>query len=759
MGDSPASIPFNSSGTEIATAANPLRTDPTGTTTQPVSATALPLPTNAATSGKQDTGNTSLGNIDTKLPASVGQKAMAASLPVVIASDQSAIPVTGSFAASVIPNPDDTTGNISALNGTVSAAVEGWQSCGVVLTGTWAATVVPEVSYDGGTTWISVGLVVPASVANSLPVITGYVSANGSYQIMGMGPMTHVRVRALAYTSGTVAVRLVFSDTAPAMGYSLTQILQNVMASVLNSSTANLAAWASFTGIAESTLGIAGIQVNIKASQPVSIQVQQSQEGTNWDTVDEQTFPAGEGDARTFQAVGSYFRLVVTNVGNATTTYFRLQTALCPVVEAVPRALTPTGRLRLASMTSSWSPDPNDFQDRAQHRALLMDRDRNLRTRGGVFTDAASFRDDFTVGENYTDLTGTVYFTNGSKIVTGVGTAFGAELNKWQYLKLSSHADSVYNHVIDIVNDTQLELEEPYAGATGSGTGRTSFWVYAIGTGGSITQTNSEIALASGTTSGTLVQAKRTGDYLPYVGGARIKISQRIANQETHVGLADGDIGSVNTQALIVFTGTDNTKAKLRTSFSATDVEETEFTLPNALVSSTYAYYQIEIGAGKVTLLVNDVKVAEHRLHIPGPYTPMDCHVCIKNTAVPASTTTLTLDTFYLTNFDQVQVSGAPKGDPLPTKEMRASKATCANVTAAVADTLVLAANADRLGASVVNDSASILYVKFGSGASATSYTVRMTAYAYYEVPFGYTGQINGFWVSAIGNARVTEVQ
>lgn len=38
----------NNSGTEIGTSGNPVRTDPTGTTTQPVSAASLPLPTGAA---------------------------------------------------------------------------------------------------------------------------------------------------------------------------------------------------------------------------------------------------------------------------------------------------------------------------------------------------------------------------------------------------------------------------------------------------------------------------------------------------------------------------------------------------------------------------------------------------------------------------------------------------------------------------------------------------------------------------------------
>jgi hypothetical protein len=43
----------NASGTEIGTAANAIRTDPIGTTTQPVSAASLPLPTGAATSANQ----------------------------------------------------------------------------------------------------------------------------------------------------------------------------------------------------------------------------------------------------------------------------------------------------------------------------------------------------------------------------------------------------------------------------------------------------------------------------------------------------------------------------------------------------------------------------------------------------------------------------------------------------------------------------------------------------------------------------------
>jgi hypothetical protein len=56
--------------------------------TVPVSAAALPLPTGASTEA-------TLAALSTKFPTTIGQKAMAASLAVVLASDQSAIPVTG----------------------------------------------------------------------------------------------------------------------------------------------------------------------------------------------------------------------------------------------------------------------------------------------------------------------------------------------------------------------------------------------------------------------------------------------------------------------------------------------------------------------------------------------------------------------------------------------------------------------------------------------------------------------------------------
>jgi hypothetical protein len=90
----------DSTGVNIASvsAANALKVDGSAVT-QPISAASLPLPTGAATAALQTTGNNSLAAIDAGIPAALGQTTMAASMPVVIASNQSAIPVVGNVAS------------------------------------------------------------------------------------------------------------------------------------------------------------------------------------------------------------------------------------------------------------------------------------------------------------------------------------------------------------------------------------------------------------------------------------------------------------------------------------------------------------------------------------------------------------------------------------------------------------------------------------------------------------------------------------
>ncbi len=92
-------------------------------------------------------------------------------------------------------------------------------------------------------------------------------------------------------------------------------------------------------------------------------------------------------------------------------------------------------------------------------------------------------------------------------------------------------------------------------------------------------------------------------------------------------------------------------------------------------------------------------------------------------------------------------------------KELRSGTATVTSVGDSATSVSLLASNANRLGATIFNDSSATLYIKLGSTASTTSFTFKALQDDYYEVPYGYTGAIDGIWSSdAGGNARITEL-
>jgi hypothetical protein len=96
----------------------------------------------------------------------------------------------------------------------------------------------------------------------------------------------------------------------------------------------------------------------------------------------------------------------------------------------------------------------------------------------------------------------------------------------------------------------------------------------------------------------------------------------------------------------------------------------------------------------------------------------------------------------------------------LTVEDVPSTVATTTQVADNAASVTLLASNAARLGAVIENDSSAVLYVKLGATASTTDYTVRMVRYAYFEVPYSYTGRIDGIWASDPndGAARVTEL-
>jgi hypothetical protein len=127
-------------------------------------------------------------------------------------------------------------------------------------------------------------------------------------------------------------------------------IIQNVMADPVNSSTSNITAGATWNSdsTGSSTLGVAGIQTNVYMSQNGIVYIDQSMDQIHWDIVDSfNYYTTLGGNSWTTQATASYTRVRVKNVGTVDASNVRIQTALCPIVEAVPRALDYEGNLKV----------------------------------------------------------------------------------------------------------------------------------------------------------------------------------------------------------------------------------------------------------------------------------------------------------------------------------------------------------------------------------------------------------------------------
>lgn len=162
------------------------------------------------------------------------------------------------------------------------------------------------------------------------------VDTNGGQIIAGEGT-------AGSPVGGVVSVQGVTGGTA-------LPVIQSEKVSTNNSSTANLASAATFTGTSDNILGYGSISVSFKADQQCTIQVQQSTDNSNWDYVSSYVVAASTGDSRAFRANGNYARVLVTNNGGSTTTLLRLQTILSPVGEALPTALSGGGQLKAADV-------------------------------------------------------------------------------------------------------------------------------------------------------------------------------------------------------------------------------------------------------------------------------------------------------------------------------------------------------------------------------------------------------------------------
>lgn len=108
-----------------------------------------------------------------------------------------------------------------------------------------------------------------------------------------------------------------------------------------------------------------------------------------------------------------------------------------------------------------------------------------------------------------------------------------------------------------------------------------------------------------------------------------------------------------------------------------------------------------------------------------------------------------------------IQVADTDVGysNPVPVSQV-ATTATVTSVSGSISSVTLLSANSARKMAAFYNESNANLYIKFGTTASNTSYTILLPKDGYYELPHSgaYTGRIDGIWSSATGAVRITEL-
>jgi hypothetical protein len=92
---------------------------------------------------------------------------------------------------------------------------------------------------------------------------------------------------------------------------------------------------------------------------------------------------------------------------------------------------------------------------------------------------------------------------------------------------------------------------------------------------------------------------------------------------------------------------------------------------------------------------------------------------------------------------------------------LQPSSSTVTKIAQSTSSVVLAAANPNRLGLTIYNDSTKPLYVRVETGPATTdNWTVKLRKDDYYELPFpAYLGEVTAIWgVAGAGAARVTEM-
>jgi hypothetical protein len=186
-------------GTLFGQAANPLRIDPTGTTTQPVQ---QGTPGSNAQAWWTQIGDTSTGPVNVTLPTVSA-----------VAADRALVVAVSPNTPILLTQPDTVSPGVAFDNPSASVDVDlaGYHGVGFILNpGTFVGTLVAELLFSAAVLYVPTKFLDPTTLeeTDSL-MLTGDSISSISKSILIAGGATNVRVRASAYGSGSSTGRLI----------------------------------------------------------------------------------------------------------------------------------------------------------------------------------------------------------------------------------------------------------------------------------------------------------------------------------------------------------------------------------------------------------------------------------------------------------------------------------------------------------------------------------------------------------------------
>lgn len=545
--------------------------------------------------------------------------------------------------------------------------------------------------------------------------------------------------------------------------------------STVNSSTTPLAANGVFTGTSEDVSAYADIRVTVfsdVASATDGLSMQQSQDGTNWDQTDLYTIAASTGKAFDVPVYAKFFRIVYTN-GNTIQAAFRLQ-AVFHISRTKPSSQRPMDARG----------NDNDMEENLAYNM-------SYNVSGNNWNRSKDIGVAGIPAAGISDGTNTANVVAGDTGFNGVATAAAGNTAGFSINSVTTSTPvNCEGYAWVIVQYTTVGTGVIIAGQFSNDGGTTwtsaSSWqafnstsnantgisgaagMYASPSWGKLFRLNVTV-IGSGTQAGNI--------YLTNTPRA-FSTMQMLSAQSgpwTMGGVVTGTTGTITTNASAITStvvpgtasgglaliSTRGTYAGI--SFGITASDDTGTTFYNVPIYDVAANQwlapgsTITPGTNASKLYWVPVSPANQQIKVlASAYTSGTGNIRISYGTVPGSAgSTMAQLMDAAGNNRGVNVDAANN----LTVSQYAATSTLTNVASSASTVSLLASNTAAKSRIIYNDSTQVLYIKYGTTASTTSYTVQVAANGYFEFPQPtYTGAVDGIWASANGNARITEV-